>query len=87
MSEEELEKALDEIFKEDIEMIRERMKVLIRGYDKALTKLVEKDKVIDLMTELLCSIDVKSELGEESWNWNKEQMKEYFLKKVEGKDD
>ena len=35
------------------------------------------------MANLLCSIDVMSELGKESWNWNKEQMKEYFYKKVE----
>ena len=42
-----------------------------------------KDKVIDLMAELLCSIDVMSELGKESWNWNKEQMKEYFYNKAD----
>ena len=42
-----------------------------------------KDKVINLMAELLCSIDVMSELGKESWNWNKEQMKEYFYKKAD----
>ena len=42
-----------------------------------------KDKVINLMAELLCSIDVMSELGKESWNWNKEQMKEYFYNKAD----
>lgn len=49
MSDEELEKGLDEIFKEDTQAIRESMKSLMRSYDNALGELVKKDKVIDLM--------------------------------------
>jgi len=82
MSEEELEKALDEIFKEDIEMIRERMKVLMRGYDKALTKLVEKDKVVDLMAEHIYIEVVNEYNGEQLWK-NADEVKHFFVKKVE----
>jgi len=47
MSEEEIEKALDEIFKEDTQTIRESMASLIRSYDNALGELVESDKKIN----------------------------------------
>lgn len=47
MIEEEIEKALDEIFKEDTQTIRERMKSLIKSYDNALNELVENDKKIN----------------------------------------
>lgn len=47
MSEEDLEKSLDELFKEEIETIRESMKSLIRSYDNALGELVESDKKIN----------------------------------------
>lgn len=47
MIEEEIEKALDEIFKEDTQTIRESMKSLIRSYDNALGELVESDKKIN----------------------------------------
>lgn len=46
MSEEEINKTLDEIFKEDTQTIRERMKSLIKSYDNALGNLVKKDKEI-----------------------------------------
>lgn len=53
-----------------------------------LLNLIEKlQKAIDLMAELLCGIDVMNELGRDSWNWNKEQMKEHFYKKVEEEND
>ena len=48
-----------------------------------LSTIDKLQKVIDLMAELLCGIDVMNELGKDSWNWNKEQMKEYFYKKAE----
>jgi len=46
-TEEEIEKTLDEIFNEDTQTIRERMKSLIKSYDNALNELVEKDKKIE----------------------------------------
>lgn len=54
-----------------------------KDISEQLQELDKKDKVIDLMAEYLCGIDVMNELGRDSWNWNKEQMKEYFYKKVE----
>lgn len=74
----------------DIEKVLKKLKnkntkesIILLDYISKLQADIEiKDKVIDLMANLLCSIDVMSELGKESWNWNKEQMKEYFYKKV-----
>lgn len=77
MSEEELEEALDEIFKEDIEMIRERMKVLMRSYDKALDGLVGKDKIIKKM-----AIDI----SKDHTYAGVEEIINYYYKEVE-KDD
>ena len=53
-------------------------------YRKLQKELNKKDKTIDVMSEFLCGIDLVDELGQDSWNWNKKQMKEYFYKKVEG---
>jgi DNA gyrase/topoisomerase IV subunit A len=54
-------------------------------YDKLQKELDKKDETIDVMSEFLCGIDLVDELGQDSWNWNKKQMKEYFYKKVEEK--
>lgn len=92
MSEEELKQALDEIFKEDTQTIRERMKSLIRSYDNALEDLVKKDKVIDLMASELAEITGSCPLDRYDWDDKgckkchdtyKECFIEYFYKKVE----
>lgn len=90
MNEEE-KKAIEEI-KEMINYIDKNGNMYCDNEDRdnvqiLLNLLDKKDKVIDLMSELLCGIDVMNELGKESWNWNKEQMKEYFYKKVEEEND
>ena len=73
----------------ELESQKQGNKDLVKEGVKLSAKIVElekeldkKDKVIDLMAELLCGIDVMNELGRESWNWNKKQMQEYFYKKV-----
>lgn len=76
---------------EEVKKAIERAKFLVsiptyleKEMCKNLLNYIDKQqKVIDLMAELLCGIDVMNELGRESWNWNKEQMKEYFYKKAE----
>lgn len=70
MSEEEIEKALDEIFKEDTQTIRESMKSLIRSYDNALGELVESGKKINELQK------ENAELKEENQKINKAADKE-----------
>ena len=63
MSEEDLEKALDEIFKEDIQSIRERMKALMRSYDNSLEDSVRKDRLILELKQRLNNISFEVEVA------------------------
>jgi hypothetical protein len=61
------------------------IEIAVNYIDKLQKELDKKDETIDVMSEFLCGIDLVDELGQDSWNWNKKQMKEYFYKKVEEK--
>ena len=81
------DKFIDEIhgsIRLDMSFVKD-FKKLLNYIDKLQKELDKKDEAIDVMSEFLCGIDVVDELGQDSWNWNKKQMKEYFYKKVEEK--
>jgi hypothetical protein len=56
---------------------------LNNSIDIILKSLAKKDRIINSMAVFLTGLDLVDELGEDSWTWDTEEMKEYFYKKVE----